>query len=74
MRMECLRTGKFTHIVSYTKRLALPLNIRKSEEIQILISAVSGLFQKTNESFQKIETFLRKSFIFIRFIFYSRNS
>ena len=22
MRMECLSTGKFTHIISYTKRLA----------------------------------------------------
>ena len=62
MRMECLGTGKFTHIVSYTKRLALPLNIRKSEEIQILPCLVFS--RKQINHFKKIETFLRKSFIF----------
>ena len=32
MRTDCLSTGKFPHIISYTMRLALPFNIRKSEE------------------------------------------
>ena len=72
MRMECLGTGEVYSYCKLYEEASSPLKYPKKWRNSN--SAVSGLFQKTNESFQKIETFLRKSFIFIRFIFDSRNS
>ena len=62
--------GKFTHIISYTKRLALPLNIRKSEEIQILSCLVFS--RKQMNHFKKLKLFYGNYLFFDSLYFFPK--
>ena len=72
MRVECLSTGEVYSYYKLYEEASSPLKYPKKWRNSN--SAVSGLFQKTNESFKKIETFLRKLFIFWFALFFPQTA